>query len=247
VTATGEFSAPVQNPPDPAQVRALFDWLAPNYDFAVLTYSLAQDLRWKSDLVRRLKPRPGENALDLACGTGLLYDRLVRVLGPKAVVGIDVNRAMLAGARAEDSGRRLVRADAVQLPFRDAAFDLVTAGYLLKYVPLDRLSEEICRILRPGGRFGGYDFSAPIQDSAAGWAYERYLNRVLPALGRRLHKREDGWNALMEFLAKIAMTSGWESRIEQNLRNAGFDRVDKVPSLGGAITWVWAWLPPARD
>ncbi len=231
-----------QKLPDRGYVRAMFDWLAPDYDVAVLTYSLAQDLRWKAELIRRLRPRHGERALDLACGTGLIYDRLARVLGPGAVVGLDINLAMLTGARPTESGRRVIRADSVKLPFRDAAFDMVTAGYLFKYVPLDRLSAEIRRVLRPGGRFGGYDFSAPINGTIAGRFYRHYLHQVLPFLGRRVGRGDESWSALLGFLAEVATTSGWEGRVERDFRQAGFDQVEQVPSLGGAITWVWAWL-----
>jgi demethylmenaquinone methyltransferase / 2-methoxy-6-polyprenyl-1,4-benzoquinol methylase len=247
VTTWRRLSGLAPNLPDRGYVRALFDWLAPDYDVAVLTYSLAQDLRWKAELIRRLRPRPGERALDLACGTGLIYDRLARVLGPGAVVGLDINLTMLTGARPAESGRAVIRADSVKLPFREAAFDLVTAGYLFKYVPLDRLSTEIRRVLRPGGRFGGYDFSAPIQGTMAGRLYSHYLHQVLPFLGRRLGRGDESWKALLTFLAEVATSSGWEGHVERDFRQAGFDQVEQVPSLGGAITWLWAWLPRAGD
>ncbi len=227
--------------PDRDYVRALFDWLAPNYDSAVLTYSLAQDLRWKWELLRRLDPRPGERALDLGCGTGLIYDRLARSLGPDAVVGVDLNRTMLTNARPTELGRQMVHADSVRLPFRDGSFDLVTAGYLLKYVPLESFCAEVGRVLRPQGRFGGYDFSAPRLRSLEGRLYDGYLHQILPFLGRRLGRGDDGWASLLEFLARVATTSGWENHVERDFEGAGFESVERVPSLGGAITWVWAW------
>lgn len=235
-----------RGPPDRDYVRTLFDWLAPNYDTAVLTYSLAQDLRWKWELLRRLDPRPGERALDLACGTGLICERLGRKLGPDGVVGLDLSRSMLSIARRIDADRQLVQADSVHLPFRDASFDLVTAGYLFKYVALGSLAMEVRRVLRPGGRFGGYDFSAPSVGTLAGSAYDRYLHQVLPFLGRCLARGDDGWNTLLEFLARIATTSGWEIRAEAEFHRAGFGRVERAASLGGAITWIWAGLGRAE-
>ena len=243
MTETDHHSGPEPAAPGRGQVRALFDWLADDYDVAVLAYSLAQDLRWKSELIRKLDPRRGEKALDLACGTGLLYDRLDRRLGPGAVVGLDINLRMMTRGRRNGPRRRLVRADSVRLPFREASFDIVTAGYLFKYVPLRRLSEEVRRVLRAGGRFGGYDFSAPTTHSLAGRAYGRYLHSVLPFLARLRGRGDPNWTRLMDFLASVATHSGWESRVESELRSAGFDRVEAVPSLGGAVTWVWAQLP----
>lgn len=246
MTRVGPMTGSEDHLPNRGYVRDLFEWLAPHYDAAVVTYSLGQDLRWKAELLRHLSPRPGETALDLACGTGLVYDRLVRRLGPDAVLGLDVNRAMLSRARSGAHRRQLIRGDSVRLPFRNASFDLVTAGYLFKYVPLDRLASEVRRVLRPGGRFGGYDFSAPLNRTISGRLYGRYLQNVLPFLGRHLGGGDPGWEALLEFLARVATVSGWESHAEEEFVSAGFDRVEQMPSLGGAITWFWAWSPPTR-
>jgi len=236
--------AAVDNPPPNRRyVRSLFDWLAPKYDVAVLLYSLGQDLRWKHELLRRVAPRRGESALDLACGTGLIYDRLAKVLGPDSVVGLDINRTMLTSSRRVGVRRCTVQADSEALPFRERSFDMVVAGYLFKYVALDRLAREAARVLRVGGRFGGYDFSAPLLGTVAGRAYQRYLRQALPAMGRRFGHGDEGWSRLLDFLGEVATTSGWETHVEDQLRAAGFDRVQIVPSLGGAITWVWAWLP----
>jgi demethylmenaquinone methyltransferase / 2-methoxy-6-polyprenyl-1,4-benzoquinol methylase len=228
--------------PDRALVRDLFDWLAPKYDGAVTAYSLGQDLRWKWVLLQELAPRKGERALDLASGTGLIYERLEARLGPGRVVGLDINRTMLRGSRRRDRGRRLVMADSVRLPFADESFDLVTAGYLFKYVALDRLAKELRRVLRPGGRFAGYDFSAPTPSSPSGLAYSVFLQRLLPILGRRPSPRP-GWDRLFRFLERLATTSGWEDRIVPALEATGFTGIRRRSALGGPVTWVWACRP----
>lgn len=229
-------------PPPRPFVRELFEWLAPSYEKAVLIYSLGQDLRWKAGLIRRLQPRPGERALDLACGTGLICDRLDRVVGPKNVVGLDINRAMLLRGRPNGGERSLVQADSVRLPFRDACFDVVTAGYLFKYVRLNELAAEIRRVLKPNGRFGGYDFSAPLRGTIVGGLYDQYLRRGLPLLARHASGRREDWTSLFEFLARIATSSGWETRIDLAFKESGFATTVRIPSLGGAVTWFWAGL-----
>lgn len=237
-------SRPDPSPPDREYVRSLFDWFAPSYNSALASYTLGQDLRWKWELVHRLEPRRGERVLDLASGTGLIYERLARSVGTGQVIGLDINPTMLGISRRTDPDRRLVRADVLRLPFADATFDIVTAGYLFKYVPMPRLVGEIRRVLRPGGRFGGYDFSAPTRGSFAGDTYGVYLHRVLPSVGRRFSRGDEGWGRLFDFLDRIANSSGWELRASEMFRSAGFASVEQVTAIGGAVTWLWARLPP---
>jgi ubiquinone/menaquinone biosynthesis C-methylase UbiE len=135
---------------------------------------------------------------------------------------------------------RVVQSNAEQLPFTSGAFEVVTAGYLLKYVQLDRFFREVARVLRPGGRFGGYDFSRPVRGTAAGRLYSVYLHQVLPRVGVRGSSARDAWRSVFDFLPEVAETSGWEERVTGSLTRAGFSRIELVPSLGGAISWVWA-------
>ncbi len=226
--------------PDRRFVRALFSALAPKYEEALLVYSIGQDLRWKHTMIDRLPLRPGDRALDLASGTGLVLDRLARQLGSSAVVGLDPNRTMLTQPRPGSRPGALVQGNAERLPFRDARFDVVTAGYLFKYVDLDRLLREIRRVLRPGGRIGGYDFSSPRRDTTNGRLYAIYLTRILPWLGRHRRGSSVNWRELLDFLSDVAERSAWENRILIALESNGFVDIRRVPSLGGAITWVWA-------
>jgi demethylmenaquinone methyltransferase/2-methoxy-6-polyprenyl-1,4-benzoquinol methylase len=226
--------------PDRKFVRELFQGLAPRYNRLLLGYSLGQDLRWKHVLVRRLHAKEGELALDLACGTGLILDRLSRVLGASMTVGADINRPMLLEMAREGPFRPLVQADAERLPLVSKTFDIVTAGYLLKYVQLDRFFSEVARVLRPGGRFGGYDFSRPTHGTPAGRLYSIYLHRILPSLSGAVNRPQEGLRTLFEFLPHIAESSDWVSRLPGSLERAGFVGSEVVPSLGGAVTWVWA-------
>lgn len=236
---TGDPSARPETLAEPEFVQELFSWLAPRYEQALLLYSLGLDLRWKHVLLAPLRPQRGERALDLASGTGLILDRLGRRLGRRAVVGLDPNRAMLLAQDHRLGAAPLVQATAEALPFHSSSFDLVTAGFLPKYVRLDRFASEVHRVLRPGGRLAVYDFSPPTPD-VSGRLYAVYLDRVLPWLGRRRDRTSPMWSRLLEFLRDIARESGWEERIGPALQAAGFDRIRHRVAVGGAVTWVWA-------
>jgi ubiquinone/menaquinone biosynthesis C-methylase UbiE len=97
--------------------------------------------------------------LDLACGPGNFTREFARVVGAEGlVVGVDASRTMLERGgeelRRDDPGNVvLVRADATALPFADASFDAACcfAALHLFADPFAAL-DEMCRILRPGGR-----------------------------------------------------------------------------------------------
>ncbi len=101
---------------------------------------------------RPRRPPPGTRTLlDVACGTGLVTERIAR---PGLTVhGADAAHGMLRAAAPRLPGR-VVRADARRLPLPDAAVDAVSAVWLLHLVPFaEEIVAEAARVLRPGGVF----------------------------------------------------------------------------------------------
>lgn len=102
--------------------------------------------------------RPGEQVLDVACGTGLVTFRAAHAVGCGEVVGTDLSGEMVqaAAATAESCGFRRVRferADAEALPFAVGRFDVALCGLGLMYVPDPAAAlREMRRVLRPEGR-----------------------------------------------------------------------------------------------
>jgi ubiquinone/menaquinone biosynthesis C-methylase UbiE len=99
-----------------------------------------------------------ERLLDVACGTGILARLAAARLGPgAAVVGIDLNTAMIEVARAEmpAAGAKVTwhQGDVCALPFPDAAFDVAFCQQGLQFFP-DKPGalREIRRVLAPNGR-----------------------------------------------------------------------------------------------
>lgn len=93
----------------------------------------------------------GDRVLDVASGPGYVAaSALDRGADP---VGIDIAEGMVALARRDNPGIEFLVADAEDLPFEPAGFDVVAANFVLNHLPRpERAAAEFARVLRPGGR-----------------------------------------------------------------------------------------------
>ena len=113
---------------------------------------------YAADLARRAASFSPLAVLEIAAGTGAVTRALAPKLSPEArYVVTDLNQPMLdyAASRQGADGRLTWRqADAMKLPFEDAALDLVCCQFGAMFFP-DRPAayREAKRVLKPGGRF----------------------------------------------------------------------------------------------
>ena len=123
--------------------------------------------------VRALRLHPGDTVVDMACGTGLNFRLLEKVVGPRGrIIGVDLTDAMLA--RAQDrikangwSNVSLVQADAAGFDF-PTEVNAILSTYAMTQVP--ECAEVIARgaaALSGGGRWAVLDLKVP--DNTPGW------------------------------------------------------------------------------
>jgi demethylmenaquinone methyltransferase/2-methoxy-6-polyprenyl-1,4-benzoquinol methylase len=173
-----------------AKVEDLFAAVAQRYDLINDLQSLGLHRLWKRRLIRMATVRSGERALDVCCGTGDIALALARA--GAAVVGFDFSEPMLSVARRRVASHPVAgegtiefrQGDALNLPFSDGAFDIVTIGYGLRNLAdFDRGMRELTRVLAPGGRWLALEFGKP--DSAFfRRLYFAYLRRAVPLFGK---------------------------------------------------------------
>ena len=97
--------------------------------------------------------QPGQQLLDVACGTGVLARGLQPDVGDGAVIGLDINPEMLAVARQQAPELDWRQGAAEQLPFADDQFDRVTCQFgLMFFADRRQALHEMCRVLQPGGK-----------------------------------------------------------------------------------------------
>jgi len=88
---------------------------------------------------------------DIACGTGILADRISRELHPDQVYGVDMSDGMLAQARARSSEVQWRKGPAEHLPFDDGALDAVVTTSAFHFFDQPAALREFHRVLVPGG------------------------------------------------------------------------------------------------
>lgn len=121
--------------------------------------------------VERLGPRPGQEVLDAACGSGNLTIPAART-GAR-VTGFDLVPALLEAAAGWAGREQLAitfRAGTVEeLPFDDAQFDVVLSMFGLMFAARpERVMAELARVTRPGGRV-----------ALANWTRAGFVGRML--------------------------------------------------------------------
>ncbi len=112
-----------------------------------------------NELIDAAKIRPGDTALDVGCGTGVVTRQAAACTGrPADITGADINEGMLDVARrlAEQNGMGDIHwqhCDAASMPFEDEAFDAVLCQQGLQFMP-DRSAAlaEMARVLKFDGR-----------------------------------------------------------------------------------------------
>jgi len=215
------------------RVHELFARIARRYDLLNDIMSAGLHRRWKRRVVT-LAGRPSRS-LDLCCGTGDVALHL-----PGTVIGLDFTAEMLHIAAARNGHARWVQADALQLPFPDASFDIITVGYGLRNLAdLPAGLAEIHRVLRPGGRLLALDFGKP---SSPTWRaiYFAYLRTALPALGWLFYRDAHTYRYVLDSLQHYPAQRGVRALMEQ----AGFIGCNFEESLFGAMAINTGTRPP---
>lgn len=122
---------------------------APAYNLPVLqqwVYRPAHD-----EVVTQLRDHQSARVVDIACGTGILADRIQRELHPAQVFGVDMSEGMLSQARSRSSAVQWLRGPAEQLPFDDEALDAVVTTSAFHFFDQPAALREFHRVLAPGG------------------------------------------------------------------------------------------------
>lgn len=217
-----------------AHVRRMFSSIAPRYDLLNHLLSLNVDRLWRRRAVDRLgwERAPGGLYLDNCAGTLDLAVELARRPAFRGrVVGSDFTFAMLerGAPKTERLAVAPACADALRLPFADAAFDGATVGFGVRNLAdLDAGLREMARVLKPGARLVILEFTTPRWQPFRG-LYLFYFRHLLPAVGRMVSKHGSAYSYLPESVLAFPEPPELAARMEA----AGFGEVAWETLTGG--------------
>jgi len=221
-----------------SRVRGVFDSVAPRYDLMNDVMSFGLHRLWKKFTVAKTGLKPGQQALDVAAGSGDLSIPMARQVGRDGRVFVtDINAEMLSVGRDRllDAGVagnvEFMLADAEALPFADRSFHCITIGFGLRNVTdKDKALRSMYRVLKPGGRLLVLEFSKPAL-GPLNTVYDTYSFEVLPRLGKWLA----GDDASYRYLAESIRKHPDQQTLKQMLENAGFERCEVFNLSGGIV------------
>lgn len=176
------------------------DWLTNFYDPAMAT--LFQEGLYRQPLIAALDLRPGQQLLDIGCGTGTLDLLLRQTIPDLVVVALDIDRTVLSIAQRKAKQREIPiawsLASAAALPYADDSFDQVVSSLMLHHLPATQkkwMLTEVRRVLRPGHVLSILDFGPP----STSW-----LAALLTMVAANFEHIDDNWHGRVPGLLTAA-------------------------------------------
>lgn len=216
--------------PDPSFVHAAFSSIAEKYVTANHILSMGADILWRARAVEMVAEWKPANLLDIATGTGDLALAISRALPEVDVLGTDFCRPMLDVA-VRRGLRRVLEADALDLPLADETFDVVTVAFGLRNMAdYPAALREFRRVLRPGGHLLILDFSLP--ERLALKPYRFYLHRVLPRIAGWVTGNSGAYDYLGESIEAFPRGEAMLGLLSE----CGYNDPHALPLLGGVAS-----------
>ena len=223
--------------PSAADIKIIFDRIAPVYDDLNNWLSLGQHRIWKLMAVKWSNPRAGDIALDICCGSGDLTIMLAKQVGRDGkVIGLDFAPEQLAIASQKQAKKcphlsiNWVEGDALDLPFAHNYFDCATMGYGLRNVTNISLAlQELHRVLKLQAKAAILDFHRPSQSYLRSFQ-QWYLDNIVVPGAKRLNMTEE-YAYIAPSLDRFP-TGDEQVKLAQQ---AGFNSAIHYPLVGGMM------------
>lgn len=229
-----------------AYVQDTFNSIARRYDLINTLMSMGLDRRWRRLAVEQVKAKPGQQMLDVCCGTGLISLELAKTVGAEGrVVGLDFSDKMLevAAANLDKSpyqGRvEFCQGDALALPFAEDCFDGVTVGWGLRNLnDLNKGIAEMMRVVKPGGWVVSLDMAKP-ELPGFKQGYWLYFEKLVPLMGKLWSGRYGAYRYLYDSAKEFPA----QQELMARFMSVGLQEVGYRNLAGGVVALVYGRKP----
>ncbi|MEZ4670026.1 MAG: methyltransferase domain-containing protein [Anaerolineae bacterium] len=154
---------------------------ASRYDAFVQLVTFGTYNKLQGSVVTLARIQPGEQVLDVGCGTGKLVIAAKRAVPRATLHGRDAAPEMIERARQNASQAHVeigLKASLIEaIDFPDNSLDVVMSSFVIHHLPDDLKTKafaEIYRVLKPGGRHLVVEFEPPRK-----WATKLFLGLLL--------------------------------------------------------------------
>lgn len=173
-------------------------------------------------------PFPEGRGLDLGCGDGTILKRIFDHVGPREVVGIDLDPREIAAARATGLYATVHTGPGSEIPESDCEFDFVFSNSVLEHIPeLAPVFAEVARILKPGGVFYFTVPSTAFPDLLYGpW---------MPGVARQAYNDMVTRRIAVEHYFSIEQCTEW-------MNDAGLSLEKSIPYFSRKVTRRWEFV-----
>lgn len=218
------------------KVHHVFQNISEKYDKMNSIISFNRHRSWRKDVMKRMKVKEGEQALDVCTGTGDWALALAKEVGHEGkVVGLDFSQNMLSVAEEKLKNEpynhvTFIHGDAMNLPFADNSFDYATIGFGLRNVPdYEQVLKEMHRVIKPGGLAVCLETSQP---TLIGYRqlYYFYFRFIMPLFGKIFAKSYEEYAWLHESAREFPN----KEELKQLFLKVGFKDV-KIKSYSGGV------------
>jgi len=223
----------------------MFDRISGVYDRMNKVMTAGLDQSWRRRAADRARLEPGQQALDICCGTGDIAIELANRVGPTGTVtGSDFSRPMLelAADKARSDGLDQVSfewADALELPYADDTFDALTIGFGARNLAdLPKGLAEMYRVLKPGGRVVILEITQPSRQPLASF-FGLWFDRIVPGIGKVA-----GDSSAYTYLPESVRSFPDAATLAKLLDEAGFNHV-RWTLMAGSIIALHSGVKPA--
>jgi len=222
------------------RVGQVFSSVARRYDMMNDLMSGGLHRRWKDRFVARVKPRTGEQTLDMAGGTGDIAFRMAKSGAHVTVADINPDMLSVGVERAKERGIENLswkQENAEDLSFADRNFDAYTIAFGIRNVTdIPAALKEAHGVLKHGGRFFCLEFSTSEWPGFAD-LYDLWADKIIPRIGKAVARDEASYRYLVESIRRFPKPE----RFRQMIAEAGFAQTKAEPILGGLVCIHSGW------